>query len=91
MALTNNAFPNLALIADSLVLGPAFQGGAITNLTLNGMELLNALPITGTLTTTNSSIATNLTVAAGGVLSYDYEGEGVINGTVTVAAAACSM
>jgi hypothetical protein len=85
LALTNTAYPNLALIADRLVLGPAFQGGAITNLTLNGMELLNALPITGTLTTTNSSIATNLTVAAGGVLSYNYEGEGVINGTVTVA------
>ena len=74
--------PNLELLGDTLQLGPDFQGGAITNLTLDGMRLLNALPITGTFTATNSNIATNLVVANGGVFSY--EGLGLLNGTVAV-------
>ena len=77
-----NVPTNLELMGDTLHLGPGFQGGAITNLTLDGMQLLNALPITGTLTTTNSGIATNVVVAGGGVFSY--EGTGFLAGTVTV-------
>jgi len=67
--LPTNVPPNLELMGDTLQLGPSFQGGAITNLTLDGIELLNALPITGSLAATNSVISTNLTVANGGVLS----------------------
>jgi fibronectin-binding autotransporter adhesin len=67
--LPTNVPPNLELVGDTLQLGPGFQGGAITNLSLEGMELLNALPVTGTLTATNSVISTNLTVANGGVLN----------------------
>jgi fibronectin-binding autotransporter adhesin len=77
-----NVPTNLELVGDTLQLGPDFQGGAITNLTLDGMQLLNALPITGTFTANNSEIATNLVVANGGVFSY--EGAGLINGTVAV-------
>src|SRR5437660_5785486 len=32
----------------TVVLGPGFQGGAITNLTLSGTTLINTLPVTGT-------------------------------------------
>jgi hypothetical protein len=77
-----NVPTNLALVGDTLELGPGFQGGAITNLTLEGMQLLNALPVTGMFTATNTGIATNLVVANGGVFSY--EGAGLLNGTVTV-------
>ena len=68
---SSNLPPNLALIGDTLQLGPGFQGGAITNLTLEGIQLLNALPVTGTLTATNSEIATNLVVANGGVFNLN--------------------
>jgi hypothetical protein len=77
-----NVPTNLELLGDTVELGPNFQGGAITNLSLVGMQLLNALPITGTLTTTNSGIATNVVVAGGGVFAY--EGTGFLAGTVTV-------
>ena len=77
-----NVPTNLELLGDTVELGPNFQGGAITNLSLVGMQLLNALPITGTLTTTNSGIATNVVVAGGGVFSY--EGTGFLAGKVTV-------
>ncbi len=78
-----NVLTNLTLMGDTLELGPGFQGGAITNLTLEGIELLNPLPVTGTLTATNSDITTNITVASGGVFAY--EGEGFLTGPVTVA------
>ena len=63
--------PNLALMGDTLQLGPGFQGGAITNLTLEGIQLLNALPVTGMLTASNCEIATNLVVANGGVFNLN--------------------
>ena len=80
--LPSNVPANLELLGDTVELGPNFQGGAITNLSLYGMGLINALPITGTFTATNSNIATNLVVANGGVFSY--EGVGLLNGTVAV-------
>ena len=80
--LPSNVPANLELLGDTVELGPNFQGGAITNLSLYGMGLINALPITGTFTATNSEIATNLVVANGGLFSY--EGVGLINGTVAV-------
>jgi fibronectin-binding autotransporter adhesin len=80
--LPSNVPTNLELLGDTVELGANFQGGAITNLSLYGMGLINALPITGTFTATNSNIGTNLVVANGGVFSY--EGAGLINGTVAV-------
>jgi hypothetical protein len=80
--LPSNVPTNLVLMGDTLQLGPGFQGGAITNLTLEGIQLLNALPVTGTLTATNSEIATNLVVANGGVFNLN----GIfVKGTTTIA------
>ena len=53
---------NLTLLGDSVTLGPGFQGGAITNLTLAGETLAKPLPVTGTRTAINNEVATNLTV-----------------------------
>ena len=77
-----NVPTNLELLGDTVELGSNFQGGAITNLSVAGMQMLNALPVTGTLTATNCGIATNVVVAGGGVFSY--EGTGFLAGTVTV-------
>ena len=56
-----------------LQLSPSFQGGAITNLILGGAggyaELLNTLPVTGTLTGTNLQIDTNLLITSSGVFN----------------------
>ena len=82
LELTTQAYPNLALIADRLVLGPAFQGGAITNLALDGIALSNSLPVTGTLAATNSGIVGNFTVSNGGVFTGSNAGT---YGSVTVA------
>jgi hypothetical protein len=80
--LSANVPTNLELLGDTVELGPNSQGGAITNLTLYGMGLINALPTTGKFTATNSNIGTNLLVANGGVFSD--EGAGLISGTVVV-------
>ncbi len=70
LLLTENVIPNLALIGGTLELGPVFQqGGAITNLTLDGMSLAPATTqVNGTLTMTNSIINGAITVNDGGVL-----------------------
>lgn len=69
LRLPTNTFPNLTLIGTRLELGPGFQGGAITNLTLNGITLSNTLPVTGKFTVTNSAIQGSFTVASGGVFT----------------------
>jgi fibronectin-binding autotransporter adhesin len=70
LLLTVDAIPNLSLMAGQLALGPAFQeGGAITNLTLDGIALeAGAYQINGTLTVTNSTLSAAITVNSGGVL-----------------------
>ena len=78
---TNN-FPGLELLGGVLVLGPTFQGGAITNLTLAGITLTNTLPLKGTLTATNqTAFYGNLTVSNGDV----FNDGATVNGTLTVA------
>ena len=70
LLLTENAIPNLRLVGGTLGLGPAFQqGGAITNLTLDGTTLAGTNNVNGTLTATNSAIPGALTVNSGGVLN----------------------
>jgi hypothetical protein len=68
--LTNDIIPNLQLARGTLELEPTFQGGAITNLALNGITLTNlALPVTnGLLAVTNSIIYGNCFVQNGGRL-----------------------
>src|SRR5208282_5763910 len=50
LTLTQTVPTNLLLASGSLILGPAFQGGAITNLTRNGVNLISTNKVTGTLT-----------------------------------------
>jgi fibronectin-binding autotransporter adhesin len=80
---TNDIIPGLDLVMGTLALGPDFQGGAITNLALDGMTLTNTLPVTGILNATNGPLYGNFTVAGGGVLNgYSVN----MYGSVTVAA-----
>jgi hypothetical protein len=65
----SNTIPNLALQGTTLKLGPGFQGGAITNLALDGIYLSNSLPVTGTFAVTNSPVLGNFAVANGGVFT----------------------
>ena len=78
----SNTIPNLALQGTLLVLGPGFQGGAITNLALDGIGLSNSLPVTGTFSVTNSSVLGNFTVANGGIFAGS---NAATYGSVTVA------
>lgn len=78
----------LTLLGGTLVLGPGFQGGAITNLTLSGITLTNTLPVTGTFTDTNgagqfsgSPLYGNFTVASGGLFNNGAD----VYGNLTVA------
>jgi hypothetical protein len=64
----NNLVPSLQLLGGTLLLGPAFQGGSITNLVLAGMTLQSTNRVTGTMNWTAGIIAGNLTVASGATL-----------------------
>ena len=77
-----NTLPNLALQGTILDLGSGFQGGAITNLALDGILLTNTLPVTGIFAVTNSPVYGNFTVASGGVFT---ESNAFTHGAVTVA------
>ena len=59
LLLPANVIPNLDLKGGALQLGPGFQGGTITNLTLDGINLTNPLPVTGSLTVCNGSVNGN--------------------------------
>ena len=69
LTLTSTAIPNLALTGGTLVLAPGFQGGTITNLTIEGMSLAGTNVVTGTFNWNGGNVGPGpLTVAAGGVL-----------------------
>ena len=69
LTLLTNVTPNLQLISGTVVLDPSFQGGTITNLTLNGATLSGNYTISGSLALNNDSVYGMLTVLAGGVCS----------------------
>ena len=69
LRLPTNVIPNLDLKGGALQLGPGFQGGTITNLTLGGINLTNTLPVTGSLMVSNGSVSGVLPVANGALLS----------------------
>jgi hypothetical protein len=78
--LSSNVPTNLQLMCDTVTLGPNFQGGTITNLTFTSRlvgsqgaqeDLLNTLPVTGTLVATDLAIVTNLVVNPGGVVTLN--------------------
>ena len=96
LLLTEDGIANLALTGGTLELGAAFQGGAITNLTLDGVTLgAGSYRVKGTLTATNSTLNGAITVNSGGVLdafggtlqptgSLTVGGGGVLNVASTV-------
>ncbi len=81
LALPTNVIPGLQLLAGTLNLGPAFQGGSITNLTLAGTILNGTNILTGTLTSGSGGFSGALTVAGGGI--FNWTGGGSI-GPITV-------
>ena len=71
ITLLNDVVPGLSLAGGQIQLGPEFQGGTITNLTLVGATLAGTNVVTGTLDWLAGSLAANasLTVANTGVLN----------------------
>ncbi len=84
LLLTVDGIANLALTGGTLELGPGFQqGGAITNLTLDGMTLeAGTHQVNGVMTATNGTLNGAITVNGGGAL---IESGATFSGTVTVA------
>jgi hypothetical protein len=82
LTLPTNTNPVLQYTGGTLVLGPQFQGGAITNLGLDGIDFSNALPITGMLAATNGILTGSFVISNGGnfILNQAY-----VFGQVTVA------
>ena len=85
LLLPTDVVPNLALQGGTLALGSGFQGGAITNLSINGMTLTNTLPVTGTLTATNSPLYGNFSVTSGGRFNCVANSLSPLNGSVSIA------
>jgi len=75
-----NTIPNLDLHGGSLMVGPAFQGGTVTNLTLDGATLANAITVTGHFNATNSWLSGEVAVGAGGsVVEIDDDNAGILS------------
>jgi len=81
LTLVNDIIPNLQLLGGTLSLGPSFQGGAVTNLSLAGTTLTGSYVVNGVLNTSAGTVAATLLVA-GGVFNWS---GGTIGGPLTVA------
>jgi len=82
LTLESNTIPNLLLTGGILELGAGFQGGAITNLTTDGIIFSNTLSVAGTLAMSNdSTVYGSFAVLSGAVLSLDYA---IMDAQVTV-------
>jgi len=73
LTLPNNILPGLLLVGGDVIPGPSFQqGGAITNLTLDGSRLVGTNRVgNGTLRLNSGGLSSWLTVLPGGTLSFD--------------------
>src|ERR1044071_5993712 len=69
LTLTTDMILGLQLAGGTLYLGPDFQGGSITNLTLEGVTLASASTVIGTMSWSGGTISGALTVASNGVLN----------------------
>jgi len=83
LTLTTDVIPGLVIAGGNLVLGPAFQGGSITNLSLSGINFTNNLPVTGAFAMTNGTLVTSRILTNSGVLSLTNFGVLLLDG-VTV-------
>ena len=84
LTLASNTIPNLQLAGGTITLGPSFQGGTITNLTMTGGTLLGSNTVTGTLTS-GASLPGNLNLLTGATVNWT---AGTISGTVNIASGA---
>ncbi len=91
LLLLTDVIPKLGLTGGTVTPGPAFQGGAITNLTIAGATLAGTNTVTGTFNWLNGSIsAGSLTVASNGLMNISATGQLTLNtpltnaGTVTL-------
>ena len=70
--LLSDVIANLSLAGGSVNLGPAFEGGTITNLTIAGATLAGTNTLTGTFNCNNGAIANgSLTIASNGVMNIN--------------------
>ncbi|HEV2692869.1 MAG TPA: hypothetical protein VG347_08220 [Verrucomicrobiae bacterium] len=76
LVLLTNTVPGLAVNSGTVVLGPVFQGGSITNLTLTGATLAGNHVLTGSLNFNSGGIGGTLGGANG---SLTVAGTGVLN------------
>ena len=83
LALTNNTVANLQLVGGTVTLGPSFQGGTITNLTLSGSTLAGTNTVTGLMVWGAGTLPGALTIANGAVLNLTGTGGMYLEGTLT--------
>jgi hypothetical protein len=83
VTLVSNLIPNLEYNGGTAILTPSFQGGTITNLTLNGTGISGDNVVTGTLTMNGGTISGSLTVAASAVMSLTGPNSIYVNGALT--------
>ena len=83
LTLLSNAIPNLSLTAGTVALGPSFEGGTITNLTLSGSTLIGTNTVTGSLIWTAGTLAGPLTVGGSGALLLNGSSTKILQGALT--------
>jgi hypothetical protein len=69
LTLPTAVVPGLVVAGGTLMLGPGFQGGSITNLTLSGLTLLVTNQVTGVLNWQGGTLSGALTVASNGLFN----------------------
>ena len=69
LTLLNDVISNLQMISGTVNLGPNFQGGSITNLTLNGVTLNGTNRVSGVFNCGNG-LTGSLQVLAGGIMNW---------------------
>lgn len=69
LTLVDDAVPSLKMTGGTLLLGPVFQGGSITNLTLSGSALAGSNAVSGTFNAVSGNILGALTILSGATLN----------------------
>jgi hypothetical protein len=83
LTLLTDVMANLPLVGGNLILGPGFQGGTITNLTLSGSTLLSTNTVTGALNWNGGVLAAPLTIATNGLLTLSGGATHYLENTLT--------
>lgn len=81
LRLPSDLIPGLELSGGTLTLGNNFQGGGISDLTINGMTLTNTLPVTGRLDVTDNLVYGDFSVQGDAVMRC---ANGTVAGSITV-------